>query len=131
MAGTGPRPIVVHAKQRRYALFVVVLRVFVLLFSAELSGLTHAAVDIFALDGAHQTDDCDDENGGHECPPGCPSCHCWHAGTPTAPLAMHFEMQVVVVQVSRPGFIPVTKAAPRGADHDSVYRPPRSRSFSS
>lgn len=131
MARTGQRSAVVHTRQRRYVLSVAILRVLVLLFSAELSGLTHAAVDISGLDGAHQTDDCDDEKGGHECPPGCPSCHCWHAGTPTAPLAMHFEMQVVVLQVSRPGFIPVTKAAPRGADPDSVYRPPRSRSFSS
>lgn len=119
------------AKRPGWLLFFVVVRLFVLLFSAELAGVTHAVLDVFVCEGAHESEDCDEGEGGHECPPGCPSCHCWHAGTPTPPLPIVCELQVVVSQVAKLGFTPSTEAPPQGADPDSVYRPPRSRSFSS
>lgn len=125
------QPTATGAKRPGWLLFFVVVRLFVLLFSAELSGVTHAALDVFASDGAHESDDCDEGEDGHECPPGCPSCHCWHAGTPTPPLAIMWALKVVVTQMAKSGFTPSAEVGPQGADADSVYRPPRTSSFSS
>jgi hypothetical protein len=103
------------------------MRALALLFAVELSGLTHAAVDVVcSLSGnAHQESDCDDEQGGHECPPGCPSCHCWHAGAPTAPLRMPPGRRIVVVLTAQLGFVPGVAMPRAGADPDAIYRPPR------
>jgi hypothetical protein len=103
------------------------LRALVLLFAAELSGLTHAALDISAsLSGAqHAASDCDDTEGGHECPPGCPNCHCWHAGTPAPQPAIARDLVRIASSVHEAGLVPYSGQAPSGADPASVYRPPR------
>ena len=112
-----------------WLLFFVALRLLVLLFSAELSGVTHAVLDVLADEGAHESEDCEED--GHECPPGCPGCHCWHAGAPTPPLPFTCEFKVVISQVAKFGFTPHADVPTQGADPDSVYRPPRLRSFRS
>lgn len=100
----------------------------VLIFVAELSGLAHAALDVSAsLRGAqHADDDCEDAQGGHECPPGCPNCHCWHAGTPSPQPALE-RARVAVASSAAPGpsFVPYRPPALAGPDPASIYRPPR------
>jgi hypothetical protein len=106
---------------------LVLTRLLVMLFAAELSGVTHAALDVCgSLEGAaHGQSDCEDHEGGHECPPGCPSCHCWHAGTPSAPIAMRCELQRMSPPSATQGFAPRASVTPARVDPDSVYRPPR------
>lgn len=108
------------------------MRALVLLFAVELSGLTHAALDVACsiAGDTHQDDDCDEGEGGHECPPGCPSCHCWHAGAPTAPLRMEPGRRIVLVMTAQQGFVPGVAMPPAGADPDTIYRPPRARARS-
>jgi hypothetical protein len=113
--------------KRRSVLLVLALRLLVLLFAVELSGLSHAVLDAYsAVSGdMHADSDCDDEQGGHECPPGCPSCHCWHAGTPSLPLRMEPGRRIVMLLSAQLGFIPGVAMPLPGADPDSIYRPPR------
>lgn len=110
-------------------LCLAAIRLLVLLFSVELSGVAHAALDVFDSEGQH-TDDCDDEGEGHECPPGCPSCHCWHAGAPTAQLPIQWGTQLLIPTRSEAGFVPTSGVPPQGADPESVYRPPRATTLS-
>ena len=67
------------AQLRRVA--ACLTQVLVLLLSADVSGTLHAALDVAVEAGmvAHPDDDC--ERDGHECPPGCLSCHCTHAAS--------------------------------------------------
>jgi hypothetical protein len=109
----------------------VLMRVLVLFFFFELSGLTHAALDIVGAGEETAHSDCEDEEAGHECPPGCAGCHCWHAGTPTPALPIVHEWLAISAPRSHAGFTPLIAVAPRGADPDSVYRPPRSAAFPS
>jgi hypothetical protein len=113
-------------------LLLLGLRMLVLLFAVELSGLTHAVLDAYsAVTGdAHADSDCEGDAGGHECPPGCPSCHCWHAGTPSLPLRMEPGRRIVVQLSALPGFIPGVAMPPPGKGPDSVYRPPRTHPLS-
>ena len=103
-----------------------VLRVVALFLTVELSGSLHTFLDVCGVAEAAQ-DDCDDEAAGHECPPGCPSCHCAHAGAPSTPLRMTRDVQVVPLPVVRVGFAPRLEMEAHGADLESVYRPPRTR----
>lgn len=112
-----------HGSKARW-LASLLLHALVLFFVVELSGLAHAALD-FAGAEQSQHDDCEDEESGHECPPGCATCHCWHAGTPTPPLSVRCELQLVVLRGARLGFRPHAANAPPGADLDALYRPPR------
>lgn len=77
-------PLDIAAKPTRYSQHlrraaVGLMRVVALVLAAKLSGGMHAALDVIVATGAvaHPQDDC--ERDGHECPPGCPSCHCTHA----------------------------------------------------
>ena len=123
-----------RARPRTSLLLLALLgvRALVLLFAVELSGLSHAALDVAcSLTGCtHEESDCDESEGGHECPPGCPSCHCWHAGAPTAPLRMEPGRRIVVALTAQQGFVPGVAMPPAGADPDSIYRPPRAAAHS-
>jgi hypothetical protein len=118
-----------NAFRARALVVLVTMRVLVLLFTVELSGLSHAALDVLsaASGDLHAESDCEDEEGGHECPPGCPSCHCWHAGTPSTPLRMEPGRRIVLKLTAELGFVPAQTMPPAGADPASVYRPPRVR----
>ena len=111
---------------------VVGLRALVLLFALEFSGLSHAALDVAcSLAGStHATDDdCDSDDPGHECPPGCPNCHCWHAGALSLPLGIEPGRRIVLRLTAQLGFVPVTSMPLGNADLDAVYRPPRAPLF--
>lgn len=120
-----------RAFRARALVLLTALRVLVLLFTVELSGVTHAALDVLSAAGGdvHAESDCEDEEGGHECPPGCPSCHCWHAGTPSVPLRMEPGRRIVLKLSAEQGFVPAQRMPPAGADAAGIYRPPRARTF--
>lgn len=110
---------------------VAVLRLIALLVATELSGVAHALLDVAASAAGveHPRDDCDDEEAGHECPPGCPNCHCTHGAI--AQLAPRTtpppEQQLTVLHPVRleAGFVPRDAMPPQGADLTRLYRPPR------
>ncbi|HEX5656876.1 MAG TPA: hypothetical protein VFX59_06760 [Polyangiales bacterium] len=107
-------------------MIIVVVRAFSVLALVDLSGLTHTTLDLAGI--SHADDDCDDEQG-HECPPGCTNCHCWHAGLATPPLA-HEPPQVAVAPM--PIVLPAppyARTQPRAPDQVTLYRPPRARAF--
>jgi len=64
------------------------LRLIPLLAVLELSGIAHVVADFFevVIASGHHDSDCDDDQGGRPCDPGCAACHCAHGG-PTVPSA--------------------------------------------
>ncbi len=109
-------------------LVMVAIRVLALLLAVEVSGLAHAASDgyaAFAGSAQHENGDCGGDQD-HECAPGCPNCHCWHAGLPGSPAAPDCALTPPTsASVDQIGFVPYAAMAPPGADPESVYRPPR------
>jgi hypothetical protein len=110
-------------------LFHATLSAIVILVTLELSGLAARAVEM-VCDGESVGDCCSDcpvDQGGQECPPGCPSCHCAHATT-ALPTATGDQMSVVD---SRQGvcFRPYEATVPRSTDLRRIYRPPRRSSI--
>ena len=110
---------------------LLVLRMLALLMVVELSGLAHLTLDAFELVGAvdhHQDqDDCEDEEAGHDCPPGCLNCHCAHAAALVV-AGPRFEGSCRATRleselVAFPGRALVHHGA---TDLESIYRPPRS-----
>jgi len=115
-------------------LLAVLLRLLVLLVATELSGATHALIDAASSAGgtALHDDDCDDE-AGHECPPGCPNCHCTHgARVSVAFSAPRVEVQLEEVPTlhDEGGFVPLDGLPPKSADLARLYRPPRTLALS-
>jgi len=119
---TQPRSTAV-ARLRRIAAFL--LQVVVLVLSAEVSGTLHAALDVAVEAGlvAHPDDDC--ERDGHECPPGCLSCHCTHTTTAwNNPLWTSVD-----AQPAPRAYISVSSEyadlVPTGPERGRIDRPPR------
>lgn len=100
------------------------VRVIALLAIVEASGIANIASDVLVAAGvvaAH--DDCDDDEQGGECPPGCPMCHCFHCGMTSVPLARRSEP----IEPEHRELLPRPNdatALPAPA-LPSVYRPPR------
>jgi hypothetical protein len=106
-----------------------IARVVALLMMLELSGAAHLALDGYELLSGEQHqqghEDCEDEQSGRECPPGCLNCHCAHAAVvAVAPCleatyrALHGPERVAPPRARALGH-PVT------SERDSIYRPPR------
>ena len=126
-----------HARRSRSLIaLAVVLRLVALFVATELSGALHALLDVAAsiAGSEHPEDDCEDEEAGHECPPGCPNCHCVHGAV--AQLAARSEPRVergprvLFVLRNEAGFVPRSALPPKGADQTRLYRPPRARAVS-
>jgi len=115
---------------------VVVLRLLALLVATELSGAAHALLDVAAgIAGIeHPRDDCDDEEAGHECPPGCPNCHCAHGAVAQSAARSEPRVElgstVLLALRSEAGFVPRDAMPPKGADPRRLYRPPRACALS-
>lgn len=103
----------------------VALRACALLLTLEFSGALHLALDGYEAlrGGEHRQDDCGDPQD-HECAPGCPNCHCWHAGLPFTPSEQERRALLASAPSEEPG-LPYLVNAPQGADLDGIYRPPR------
>lgn len=112
---------------------LIVLRMLALLMTIELSGLAHLTLDTCELLGVvdqHQDhDDCEDEEAGHECPPGCLNCHCAHAAVLVV-AAPHFEVscRATTLEPQLLAFPSRALLYPGATERESIYRPPRSLS---
>lgn len=74
--------------RRTQRTLATLLRLIPLLALLELSGIAHVVADFFevVIASGHHDSDCDDDQGGRPCDPGCAGCHCAHGG-PTVPSA--------------------------------------------
>lgn len=108
---------------------VVLLRMLAVLFAAQFSGVVHTALDVAAALGVtqHPDDGCDGDGGAedHECPPGCPSCHCSHGALAWSPPRAELGHVVVYPPLQAAGFVPYERTPPRGAEVTPPDRPPR------
>lgn len=106
------------------------LRVLALVLSTEVSGSLHAAMDVAVVAGvfAHPDDDC--ERDGHECPPGCLSCHCGHAAAWSWPVVTAVAT-AVPPPATRAAPLQSTTIDPSGPEGGRLDRPPRSHAHAS
>lgn len=105
-------------------LISVVLQLLTVLLACELSGVVHVALDVAAACGQaeHGENDCD--QAGHECPPGCPGCHC-----PNGAVAWNAP-RIAALRVRSPlnfaeDFVLSRALPPREVDAAGLYRPPK------
>lgn len=91
----------------------------------QLAGAARVAEALFE-DGSACAGDCTNERNGHDCPPGCPSCHCAHGGVGSLPLAAPANPPPVAERSAEPVKRPTEAQRPSSrADRDGVFRPPR------
>jgi hypothetical protein len=97
------------------------LSAIVIAFALQLSGLAHAVADALAFSDHELHEDADCSEGGSECPPGCPDCHCSHMGGPAVipafAQAIAFATSIV--------FGGSHHTPPPQPAIDQPYRPPR------
>ena len=100
------------------------LRVLTVLVATELSGAVHVGLDLAAEYGLAEraADDC--ETDGHECPPGCPGCHCPHGAVAWHAPAFDGFAEMPLPQVEA-NFCANRTLPPREADLAGLYRPPK------
>ncbi len=105
----------------------MVVRVVAIVAALQVSGALHAAADALAsFSGAVASDDCDHEEGGKQCPPGCPNCHCPSRSNVAPPEAFDASTLLPLSECER--LIPTfaDDARPQGPERSPLYRPPRS-----
>jgi hypothetical protein len=120
----------VGSRRRRAVSWLVSLfQVFAIVTSFQLSSVGHFAGDLVQMvtEGHHHHDgaDQDEDDPGHECPPGCPNCHHVHlsgAAFQPAPASS--------LAPTPPGEASTTRefaddGVPAGPQLPSIYRPPR------
>jgi hypothetical protein len=109
------------------------LRLLVLALSMHIGVLALAAVadaDEPCTDDSGCCSDCPIERSGQECPPGCPNCHCHHAGGAAAiPDVKGEELSLPTHEQGDEKRDPPEATAPRQPPLPSIFRPPRSRSL--
>jgi len=101
-------------------------RVVAMLIALQMSGALHAAADALAsCAGVLADGDCDDGDGGKQCPPGCPNCHC-AARSNVAPADV-FDVSPLLTRWEGQRLAPTCRdhAGPRGPERLPLYRPPR------
>lgn len=108
----------------RLAKAQLIFRVIALMALVQTSGVANVANDLLVAAGmvtAH--DDCDDDEQGGECPPGCPMCHCFHCGMTSMPAPERGEP----IEPARGEMLPrpIDATALPTPALPAVYRPPR------
>ena len=110
------------------------MRVLALIVAVQCTGFVHAALDFAgALAGVVHTDeDCSDDAPSHDCPPGCPSCHCTNGFLSAIPPGVG-DSEVGVLSPAGEDLTPrfTELGAPPQTHRATVYRPPRSPGFAS
>ncbi|HET8935039.1 MAG TPA: hypothetical protein VFN67_16435 [Polyangiales bacterium] len=107
-----------------YSLLRMLLQLLTVLIVCEVSGAVHVALDVAAACGQVEHGENDCEQDGHECPPGCPGCHCpngapaWQAPTFTLARALNLPRPAADFdwQPDQP---------PREVDTSGLFRPPK------
>jgi hypothetical protein len=112
---------------RSSLLAMACLRVLALAFAAQFSGIVHTTLDVAASLGMtdHPDDGCDGDAQHHDCPPGCPSCHCSHGALAWSPPNGELREIVAHPPLTAAGFVPDDGVPPRGAEVTPPDRPPR------
>ena len=108
----------------RFGAWFALLQALCVVVSLQLSGVPHAVEDVAAMCDVLGDDDCPDEPPGHECPPGCPSCHCAHPAA-AAPMAATFNGVAPPTEVGKALVGGGEDAPPVSAASRGVWRPPR------
>ena len=127
---SSPYPLTAHAPLRRaswLAYAIACLRLLAVLSIFQLSGAAHLAGDAFeyALTREHHDDDdCERENG-HECPPGCPTCHQVHALNASLPPAVSVNLSWTPMTDGEVVEWLVAADAPPSLAPAPLFRPPR------
>jgi hypothetical protein len=107
-----------------------VTRIVVTLVAIQLSGLGHLAVDLLTeVDAMADETDCPNEKPGHDCPPGCPGCHCVHGGTAVPPSSLKTAVLPILDEGGGVNVRPCEADAPVAPLLPSIFRPPRQMSF--
>jgi len=119
------------SRRAAFARIVVTwLRVLVLALSVHISAVALVAMtDDACADESGCCSDCPLERSGQECPPGCPNCHCQHAGGAVMVSEVEGE-DVAPPPPPDPGTAaarPREATAPREPFPSSIFRPPRMR----
>jgi len=105
---------------------VVTMRLIVGLTAVQITGVPHVIADVVTAIQGHEDrshDDCPNDDGGRECPPGCPSCHCTHvmnALPSLAPPTVHDPLIPINVAIAL-----YMALEPPGPELAALYRPPR------
>jgi hypothetical protein len=112
----------ISALSRLFHVVLVLVRALAFLASFELSDASDVITVLVTDDDTCA--DCPLERPGDPCPPGCPSCHCWHAGIGLAPAA-ESTLFTAAVGDDPVAVAPYESAIPRAPPLPGVYRPPR------
>lgn len=116
---------------RLFRCFVIALRLVVGVTAVQITGIPHVVADVVAMiqgDGECSHDDCPNDNGGRECPPGCPSCHCTHVMSVLPILGRPLELDLLTpFEIA---MAPYEAQGPPGPDLAALYRPPRTAAHS-
>lgn len=98
----------------------VIIHAVAFVFALGITGLIPVAADALCLsqEDEHE-DDCSDC--GHDCPPGCPDCHCAFPSA-LAVIAAGYEAVAYATSIEFANISVGVAPAPAGA---AVYRPPR------
>jgi len=123
-----PRRSVPRVPSRTSVVLSWLLQVLALSLVGEISGALHTGLDAASHAGllAHGDEDCE-AGEDHECPPGCPSCHCAHSVVPSAQPRIEHAIKVEHPVRVALGFLPREELPPSGPDQSPLYRPPRPR----
>jgi hypothetical protein len=107
-----------------------VTRIIVTLVAMQLSGLSHLATDLLvAVDEMADESGCPNEKPGHDCPPGCPGCHCAHGGI-AVPHSSPRTVALPILGEARNAHVRPDEAdAPSEPLLPSIFRPPRGASL--
>ena len=112
---------------RPHLVIALFLRLLVVVTCFGLSGLAPAVEELIvrsiACDDGVGCSDCPLEKDGKECPPGCPNCHCSHAGVGLPPVGA--SLLGTVAPQFEAAVVPYEAAVPRAPPAADVYRPPR------
>ncbi len=129
--------IVLNANDRRSSLrtgrpwrfvqvLVVAMRLIVGLTAVQITGVPHVVADVVTAIQGHEDrnhDDCPNDDGGRECPPGCPSCHCAHVMNALPAMAPPTVLDPLIpIDVA---LAPYVALEPPGPEPAALYRPPR------
>jgi hypothetical protein len=120
----------VGTRRRRAVIgFVALFQILSIVASFQISTVGHFVRDFVQVlsDGRHHHEDPDqdEDDPGHECPPGCPNCRHVHlsgASVPVAPIAALSDAPPIVASAQRRS---TAEDAPPGPQLPSIYRPPR------
>lgn len=112
--------------RRSLSLVILLLRVIASIVAVQVSGAAPVVMDVAPLvfDVAFDHDDCSEDGGDDDCPPGCPNCHCSHniSALPACPVVIGDTHEPTLGATWSPH---TRTEMSSGPDLGCVYRPPK------